>query len=341
MEAGLKVICDFCGRKITKFGGLLFSPPDNKGQVIKKHLCKECYSDIANSKAKKIRNGKTGKDYILRTVGKPIRVDRPELRKKARELAVEIYEFAEWNKGRGGVVSKEYFNRKADQIHELYILSGYPKFEKLDRPDREKIARAICCFAENNKNCAECKHNTPTSPFPDCFSDIREDTDKLLALIPDIEEAIIQARKEQMVIDWAQAGKDVEEAKKQGFEDGRHSFLATTVVDGMGTPESNARLLGMNDIRQLPMWHNSWSHDWQVPISAQDVISFEAGEKQERERILTDDISLDVFHRMELWWYEPENMEMIEDLCAGEFDEVSKLLRSFITTLRQALKEEK
>lgn len=39
--------------------------------------------------------------------------------------------------------------------------------------------------------------------------------DQILALI---EEAIIQARKEQMVVDWAQAGKDVEEVKKQERE---------------------------------------------------------------------------------------------------------------------------
>ena len=46
-------------------------------------------------------------------------------------------------------------------------------------------------------------------------------TDQILALLqPKIEEAVIQARKEQMVIDWAQAGKDVEEARKVGFDDG-------------------------------------------------------------------------------------------------------------------------
>ena len=66
----------------------------------------------------------------------------------------------------------------------------------------------------------------------------------------------------------------------------------------------------------------------------------EDAKKQERERILTDDLSLDVFHRMEMWWYEPENTVIIEGLCPGEFDEVSKLLRSFITTLRQALSKE-
>ena len=55
---------------------------------------------------------------------------------------------------------------------------------KIDRPKlREKIARIICCFAKNNNSCAECKENTPTSPFPDCFPDIREETDQLLSLI--------------------------------------------------------------------------------------------------------------------------------------------------------------
>lgn len=43
----------------------------------------------------------------------------------------------------------------------------------------------------------------------------QEKVKQLLALYPDIEEAIVQARKEQMVLDWAQAGKDLEEAKKQ------------------------------------------------------------------------------------------------------------------------------
>ncbi len=62
---------------------------------------------------------------------------------------------------------------------------------ELDRPElREKIARAICCFAKDNKCCAECKYNTPKSPFPDCFCDIRENTDQILALFSDETEAI-------------------------------------------------------------------------------------------------------------------------------------------------------
>lgn len=62
--------------------------------------------------------------------------------------------------------------------------------KRLDRPElREKIARILCCFAKDNKSCAECEYNTIDSPFPDCFEDIREETDKLLPLIPDIEEA--------------------------------------------------------------------------------------------------------------------------------------------------------
>ena len=45
---------------------------------------------------------------------------------------------------------------------------------------REKIARIICCFAKINQSCGKCEFNTERSPFPDCFPDIREDTDQLL-----------------------------------------------------------------------------------------------------------------------------------------------------------------
>ena len=55
---------------------------------------------------------------------------------------------------------------------------------------REKLARIICCFSEDNENCAECKENTTNFPFPDCFEDIRIKTDQILQLLGDEQENI-------------------------------------------------------------------------------------------------------------------------------------------------------
>ena len=60
----------------------------------------------------------------------------------------------------------------------------------MDKELREKIARVTCCFAEDNNSCAECKENTPSRPFPDCFEDIRTNTDIILALFGQYAEAI-------------------------------------------------------------------------------------------------------------------------------------------------------
>jgi len=38
--------CDFCGRELEDFGGILFSPPED-GLVRKSHVCRECYLKIA------------------------------------------------------------------------------------------------------------------------------------------------------------------------------------------------------------------------------------------------------------------------------------------------------
>ncbi len=94
----------------------------------------------------------------------------------------------------------------------------------------------------------------------------------------------------------------IEEAKKEGFEAGKRYFLHTVVVDGMGTAESNNRLLNMNDIRLLPMWHDTWTHDWQVPLAAQDIIGFEAGKmlgrREAAEEIKRElDITLDALEK--------------------------------------------
>ena len=39
----IKPICNFCGKKLIKFGGILFSPPDKNGKTDKYHICESCY----------------------------------------------------------------------------------------------------------------------------------------------------------------------------------------------------------------------------------------------------------------------------------------------------------
>ena len=43
----IRPTCDKCGKELTEFGGLLFSPPDQYGKADKKHLCRACYEAIA------------------------------------------------------------------------------------------------------------------------------------------------------------------------------------------------------------------------------------------------------------------------------------------------------
>jgi hypothetical protein len=42
----IKPICDKCKHELTDFGGILLSPPDEKGMVKKWHLCDGCYEEI-------------------------------------------------------------------------------------------------------------------------------------------------------------------------------------------------------------------------------------------------------------------------------------------------------
>lgn len=46
--------CDMCFKELNDYGGLVFSPPDKKGMVKKKHICQVCYdqlTDFINEKA--------------------------------------------------------------------------------------------------------------------------------------------------------------------------------------------------------------------------------------------------------------------------------------------------
>jgi hypothetical protein len=41
------------GKKDEEFGGILLSPPDDKGRVKKFHLCPKCYHEIVGAIGKK------------------------------------------------------------------------------------------------------------------------------------------------------------------------------------------------------------------------------------------------------------------------------------------------
>ncbi len=42
-------ICDKCGKELTEFGAILFSPPDQKSTVKKFHICVSCYRKITKN----------------------------------------------------------------------------------------------------------------------------------------------------------------------------------------------------------------------------------------------------------------------------------------------------
>lgn len=39
--------CDKCKKELLEFGAILLSPPDEKNQVTKFHICKSCYDVMA------------------------------------------------------------------------------------------------------------------------------------------------------------------------------------------------------------------------------------------------------------------------------------------------------
>lgn len=43
----IKPKCDKCGKELTEYGAILFSPPNGKNEVKKYHICVNCYKDIA------------------------------------------------------------------------------------------------------------------------------------------------------------------------------------------------------------------------------------------------------------------------------------------------------
>ena len=42
----IRPVCDRCGKELTAFGALLFSPPDTESTVKKFHICIDCYGEL-------------------------------------------------------------------------------------------------------------------------------------------------------------------------------------------------------------------------------------------------------------------------------------------------------
>lgn len=49
-------VCDICNTILMDYGAILLSPPDKKSQVIKYHICKDCFKDILKTKNISIKN---------------------------------------------------------------------------------------------------------------------------------------------------------------------------------------------------------------------------------------------------------------------------------------------
>ncbi len=43
----IKPKCDKCSEELNDFGAILLSPPNDKSEVKKYHICKSCYKKIA------------------------------------------------------------------------------------------------------------------------------------------------------------------------------------------------------------------------------------------------------------------------------------------------------
>ncbi len=171
--------------------------------------------------------------------------DRPDREKKALERIVLFLSIAQ-ETGHKCLYLDVWGNART-LLNDLNAL--FPdRAQTMDSPDREKIARVICCFANENESCADCKENHPGSLFPDCFSDIREHTDQLLALFPDREELEKQATLEQAAFDQLNFDKErvafwarIEEAKREGYTIGFEEARKKYELDNLPYRESNGR----------------------------------------------------------------------------------------------------
>jgi hypothetical protein len=42
----MKIKCNKCNKSLKNLGGLIFSPPDDRNQVVKYHVCVSCYGGL-------------------------------------------------------------------------------------------------------------------------------------------------------------------------------------------------------------------------------------------------------------------------------------------------------
>jgi uncharacterized protein with PIN domain len=42
----IKPVCDQCGEELQDYGAIVLSPPNEKSEVHKFHLCKSCYEKL-------------------------------------------------------------------------------------------------------------------------------------------------------------------------------------------------------------------------------------------------------------------------------------------------------
>jgi hypothetical protein len=55
--------CDKCKKELTKFGAILFGPPDDNGKTKKWHICKSCYEKIEKELTQQERYKKQDTSY--------------------------------------------------------------------------------------------------------------------------------------------------------------------------------------------------------------------------------------------------------------------------------------
>jgi len=48
----IKPVCDICKKELNEFGAILLSPPDDRANVKKYHICRECYAQLEEEKLK-------------------------------------------------------------------------------------------------------------------------------------------------------------------------------------------------------------------------------------------------------------------------------------------------
>lgn len=123
--------------------------------------------------------------------------------------------------------------------------------------NREKAARIICCFAKENNSCSECQYNTSKTPFPDCFSDIREETDQILSLWPKVlSDEEIKEKVEAVCRYWF-AWKDNNSQSLYGGSSFSQDMvnmikaISQATVDEVGKPKKLDDIMGIDPNKDI------------------------------------------------------------------------------------------